>query len=108
MFALLGNPGDSDDAVSTGHTLTGAAKTYQCFGFNLYWLQLIHRLPESLIERLKDFQAFQGARYEVLIAAVFVRAGFEIEWIDDTKAVGKHPEFIAIHKNTKKESRRGH
>jgi hypothetical protein len=102
MLSLLRRPGDADDAVSTGHTLTGPAKAYQCFGYDLYWLQLVHRLPESLIERLKVFQAFQGARYEVLIAAVFARAGFEIEWIDDTKAVGKHPEFIATHKNTNK------
>ncbi|KAK9329546.1 hypothetical protein V1520DRAFT_379142 [Lipomyces starkeyi] len=84
------------------HTLTGPAKVYQCLGYDLYWLQLVHRLPESLIERLKELRAFQGARYEVLIAAVFARAGFEIEWIDDTNAAGKHPEFIATHKNTNK------
>ncbi|MBB5340856.1 hypothetical protein [Tunturiibacter gelidoferens] len=99
-MSLLRRPGDADDGVSTGHTLTGPAKAYQCFGYDLYWLQLVHRLPESLIGRLKDFRAFQGARYEVLAAAVFARAGFEIEWIDDTKAAGKHPEFIAMHKRT--------
>jgi len=102
MLSLLKKPGDANDAVSAGHTLTGPVKAYLCFGYDLYWLQLVHRLPESLIKRLKDFQAFQGARYEVLIAAVFARAGFEIEWIDDTKAAGKHPEFIATHKKTKK------
>jgi hypothetical protein len=102
ILSLLRKPGDADDAVSTGHTLTGPAKAYQCFGYDLYWLQLVHRLPESLIERLKDFQAFQGARYEVLIAAVFARAGFEIEWIDDAKVASKHPEFIATHKKTNK------
>ena len=80
----------------------GPVKAYLCFGYDLYWLQLVNRLPESVIERLKDFQGFQGARYEVLIAAVFARAGFEIEWIDDTKATGKHPEFIASHNKTKK------
>jgi hypothetical protein len=102
MVELLRRPGDADDGVSTGHTLTGPTKAYQCFGYDLYWLQLVHRLPESLIARLKDFQAFQGARYEILIAAIFARAGFEIEWIDDTKASGKHPEFIATHKRTNK------
>jgi hypothetical protein len=102
MLSLLRKPGDADDAVSTGHTLTGPAKSYQCFGYDLYWLQLVHQLPESLTERLKDFQAFQGARYEVLIAAVFARAGFEIDWIDDSKVIGKHPEFIATHKKTTK------
>jgi hypothetical protein len=100
MVELLRRPGDADDNVSTGHTLTGPTKAYQCFGYDLYWLQLVHRLPDSLIKRLKDFHKFQGARYEILIAAVFTRAGFDIEWIDDTKASGKHPEFIATHKRT--------
>jgi len=102
MHSLLRRPGDADDTVSTGHTLTGPAKAYQCFAYDLYWLQLVHQLPDSIVQRLKDFRAFQGARYEVAIAAVFARAGFEIEWIDDTKATGKHPEFIASHKKTNK------
>ena len=102
MVELLRKPEDADDGVSTGHTLTGPAKAYQCFGYDLYWLQLVHKLPASVIERLKDFGAFQGARYEVLIAAIFARAGFEVEWIDDNKASGKHPEFIATHKVTGK------
>ena len=102
MVELLRRPGDADDGVSTGHTLTGPAKAYQCFGYDLYWLQLVHKLPNSVIKRLKDFGAFQGARYEVLIAAIFARAGFEVEWIDDNKASGKHPEFIATHKVTGK------
>jgi hypothetical protein len=102
MLELLRRPGDADDDVSTGHTLTGPVKAYQCFGYDLYWLQLVHKLPDSVIERLKDFRAFQGARYEVLIAAIFARAGFEIEWIYDNKAPAKHPEFIATHKVTGK------
>ena len=92
----------ANDDLTTGHTLTGPAKAYLCFGYDLYWLQLFHRLPESLIGRLKDFGAFQGARYEVLVAAVFARAGFEIEWIGDAEAASKHPEFIATHKRTGK------
>ena len=102
MQELVQRPGDASDEISTGHTLTGPTKAYLCFGYDLYWLQLVHRLPESLIDRLKDFHKFQGARYEILVASVFTRAGFEIEWIDDTKTVGKHPEFIATHKRTGK------
>ena len=102
MLALLKKPGDQSDELATGHTLTGPAKAYLCFSYDLYWLQLVNKLPESLITRLKQFQAFQGARYEILIAAVFARAGFDIEWIDDVKAKGKHPEFIATHRQTKK------
>ena len=94
--------GDANDAVSTGHTLTGPTKAYHCFGYDLYWLQLVHRLPEPVIDRLRDFHTFQGARYEILVAAIFARASCEIEWIDDNKASGKHPEFIATHKVTGK------
>jgi hypothetical protein len=82
MLELVRRPGDANDNISTGHTLTGPTKAYLCFGYDLYWLQLVHRLPESVIKRLRDFRDFQGARYEVLIAAIFARAGFEIEWID--------------------------
>jgi hypothetical protein len=102
MLELLRRPGDADDDINTGHTLTGPTKAYLCFGYDLYWLQLVHRLPGSLIDRLKEFHRFQGARYEILVAAVFTRSGFEIEWIDDTKASEKHPEFIATHKPTRK------
>lgn len=102
MLELLQRPGDANDDISTGHTLTGPTKAYLCFGYDLYWLQLVHQLPASLIDRLKEFQKFQGARYEILVASVFTRAGFEIEWIDDTRASEKHPEFIATHKRTGK------
>jgi len=102
MLELLQRPGDANDDISTGHTLTGPTKAYLCFGYDLYWLQLVHRLPESLINRLKEFHKFQGARYEILVAAIFTRAGFEIEWIDDTKVSEKHPELIATHKRTGK------
>jgi hypothetical protein len=102
LLELVRRPGDANDDISTGHTLTGPTKAYLCFGYDLYWLQLVHRLPESVIKRLRDFRDFQGARYEVLIAAIFARAGFEIEWIDDKKASRKHPEFIATHKVTGK------
>ena len=101
-YELIRRPGEIDDGVSTGHTLTGPTKAYQCFGYDLYWLQLFHKLPDSIIKRLKNFREFQGARYEVLIAAIFTRAGFEIEWLDDKKASGKHPEFIATNKVTGK------
>jgi hypothetical protein len=81
MLEPLQRPGDAKDDISTGHTLTGPTKAYLCFGYDLYWLQLVHRLPESLIDKLKEFHKFQGARYKILVAAVFTRASFEIEWI---------------------------
>ena len=59
-------------------------------------LQLVQRLPRQIRTRLRSYDHFQGARYEIAVAAMFVRCGFEIEWIDE-KAV-KHCEFVARHK----------
>jgi hypothetical protein len=94
---LLDRPTNTPDG---GHTFTGPVKAYFCLAYDLYWLQMVHKLPDMLIERLKDFSRFEGVRYEILIAAVFVRAGFEINWLDDVSTKGKHCEFIATHKRT--------
>jgi nucleoid DNA-binding protein len=67
----------------------------------MYLLQKVNRLPDSLINRLLNYGEFQGARYEVAIAAAFVKCGFEIEWIDDVTA--KHPEFVARNPRTREE-----
>jgi hypothetical protein len=67
---------------------------------DVYYLQLVHELPTPLRDRLIDYDAFQGARYEIAVAASLVRAGFEIEWLRNRQSK-KHCEFNAIHKVTK-------
>jgi hypothetical protein len=66
---------------------------------DVYYLQLVNKLPKPLRDRLIDYDAFQGARYEIAVAASLVRVGFEIEWIQN-KQSKKHCEFNAIHKVT--------
>lgn len=71
--------------------------------FQLAWdvYYLAHRgaLSKKIVERLRDRNEFQGARYELAVAAVFARLNYKIEW---TKDVGqKHCEFIALHRGTK-------
>jgi hypothetical protein len=58
-------------------------------------------LPEELVRKLKTVDQFQGARYELAVAAVFLRSGFEIEWIP--REGRKRPEFIATHSATGRE-----
>ncbi len=77
------------------------AAAYLSLAYDLYWLQLFHKLPKSLEKRLRDREAFQGARYEILIAATFARAGFDIQLLDETVKAAKHCEFIATHKLTR-------
>lgn len=56
-------------------------------------------LPNRKIRELRDWRKFQGARYEVGVAALFVRAGFTIEWLED-RVIYPHGEFIATHRLT--------
>jgi hypothetical protein len=63
---------------------------------------LIHasNLPESLIQRLRDPVAYQGARYELAIAGVFARIDCEIRFLDDdeTLRTQRRVEFVATHR----------
>jgi hypothetical protein len=63
---------------------------------------LIHarNLPEKLLDRLKSKDGYQGARYEIAIAAIFSRLNCSIEWQDqlEENKSKKHCEFIATHK----------
>jgi len=77
-------------------TATGEVQELLVLADDVYRLQLVRRLPHKLVERLRSHDRFQGARYEIAIAAILVRCGFEIEWVEEKTK--KHCEFIAIHK----------
>jgi len=79
-------------------TASGPAKALLNFGYDLFCLQAIDRLPEHLVDRLRKSDRFQAARYEIAIAAIMARAGFSIRFTDDTHVAAKHCEFIATHK----------
>lgn len=82
-------------AVPTGYTAAWFNLAY-----DLYVLKHNSSLQQLLINRLKDINQFQGARYELTIAATFIRSGFNLSYEDETDRRKKHPEFIAIHKKT--------
>jgi hypothetical protein len=73
--------------------VTGGMRALQVFADDIY--QLAHALepPKSIVARLRDIRQFQGARYEILVASLFARCGFEIEFIEDNSK--RNPEFIA-------------
>ncbi len=70
-----------------------------CLAFDIYCLQHSGHLNSSTLERLKSSNdQFQGARYEITIAAIFARAGFKIEFYnekDPEVTQKKHCDFIA-------------
>lgn len=59
-------------------------------------------LPAGLVDRLRDPIAFQGARYELSVAALFARLDCEIDFLDEREELrGKsRAEFVARHRPT--------
>lgn len=78
--------------------LTGNMRSLLVLSYDFYSLQHCGAtvLPK-LLERLRDENQFQGARYEIAVAGLVCRAGFEIKWIGGKN---KHCEFSGKHKVT--------
>jgi hypothetical protein len=91
-------PDEHKPGVAYGAPATGETTELIALAHDLYMLLKVNRLPERLVERLRNYNEFQGARYEIAIAAAFVKCGFEVEWIEDRTR--PHPEFIARNEKT--------
>ena len=92
-------PADRQKGQVYGAAATGEITELVALAHDMYMLQKVNRLPDGVMNRLRNYDGFQGARYEIAIAAAFVKCDFEIEWIDE-KAL-KHPEFIARNPRTR-------
>lgn len=79
----------------------GLTKTLLALAFDVCSLQHTNNLPEYLLKRLKNKNEYQGARYEIAIAAIFARLGCNIKFLDEKEKLKiKHCEFIATHQKT--------
>ena len=85
--------------LGTSFTVRGSAPTSALLtlGYDLYCLQARDRLPVTMVERLRDRRKFQSVRYEIAVAATMLRAGFELQMLDDGTSNSKHCEFLATH-----------
>lgn len=92
--AALEEPGQREDGARSG-IMTGDLKALVSLSYDVYTLRHATALDAdgSIVKRLRHADQFQGARYELAVAAVFSRAGYEIDWIDETSR--KRPEFLA-------------
>lgn len=79
---------------------TGQIQELLALAYDVYSLLKADRLDRDVRDRLKTDDQFQGARYELAVAAIFIRSGFEIEWLNQSKGPGKRCEFIATHPKT--------
>ena len=89
------------DAQGIGEAIaSGPVMAYLWLAYDLYTLEHHALLREKLVRRLKNREQFQGARYEVSVAAAWVRAGFDLTLEDETDTETSHCEFNATHKPT--------
>lgn len=63
--------------------------------YDLYTIRSEGLLERDFIKRLQNRAGFAGARYELAVAAAFVRGGFSLHLKDPSKGIGKPCEFDA-------------
>lgn len=73
----------------------GWSRSLSSLAFDIASLVHTDKLPNHLINRLKNYSEYQGARYEITVSAIFARLGFNIEYLDDNQRGEKHCEFYA-------------
>ena len=89
---------ENDGVIRSKHS--GVSAAYLQLAYDLYALDHDSKLQKEVIKRLKIKSGYQGARYELTVAATFLRAGLDFEYEDETDKSNKHPEFIATHKSS--------
>lgn len=80
--------------------MTGAVAAYMRLAYDLYALDHNAELQKKLVARLRNYDNFEGARYEIFVAAMLIRAGFEIEFEDEDDRTTSHCEFTATFTRT--------
>ena len=82
--------------------MTGAASAYYRLAYNLYLIA--HNgsdIQTRLLSRLRNVDNFPGAFFETQVAAWMIKAGFELEFENESDALTSHCEFVATYPLTK-------
>ena len=99
---------DEKDGQIVSSPMTGAVFAYLTLAYNLYLIahniHLVHGegLHARLVARLKDKDTFYPAFYETMVAASFIKAGFQIELENEEDSASSHAEFTATSPKTKR------
>lgn len=80
--------------------LTAGASAWHRFAYDLYLTDDAGVLTSRLLQRLKNAHSFQGARYELMIAGELLRAGFQLNPIDERISKKRLGEWNAIHRSS--------
>lgn len=84
-------------------TPDGMMAAYLMVAYDLYVLRDNDKLQEDVVRRLRDRVQFEGAMYELFVAATFIRAGCSFTFEDEKDGKRKHPEFVATDPSTRLE-----
>lgn len=76
---------------------TGNMQSMISLAFDLYLLTHKGFMPEEWLHRLRDQGEYQGVRYEIAVASLFVRIGSDLEFYPLENPKRYRPEFIARH-----------
>jgi hypothetical protein len=76
----------------------GITSAFLHLAYDFYVLDSHQKLQKEVLKRLRLRENFWGARYELLVAATFIRAGCTIAFEDERDSLKRHPEFIASHR----------
>lgn len=90
------------DMEITSAPMIGAVEAFMQLAYCLYLLKHNKDLQDRLIKRLKHPDQFLGAYYEIQALATMIKAGFEIEYEDESGRSGKRCECVATHKTSRK------
>jgi len=83
--------------------MTGAVSAYYRLAYNLYLIA--HNgadIQTRLVARLRSSEHFAGAFFETQVAAWLIRAGFELEFENESDRSTSHCEFLATYGSSKK------
>ena len=83
--------------------MTGVVAAYMNLAYDLYAIDHNAELQEKLLARVRNHEKFSGARYELFVAAKFVRAGFQVEFENEDDRSTTHCEFTATNGPTDRE-----
>lgn len=76
-------------------TANGSMLSWYRLAYDLYLIKHNSILQEKIINRLKNKQQFQGARFELCVTGSMIVSGYEINFENEEDTSRKHAEFLA-------------
>lgn len=97
------NVSEPDERGIRSSLVTGGVSLFYGLAYDLYCVEHNSNTQpvwDRLLHRLRTRGEFEQASYEALAGGAFARAGFSLDYEDDSDNTQNHVEFIATHSRT--------